>query len=185
MSEKVMITQAQADAIDTLKNKFDGVRYTDLFDALKYGYEVEPEYKHNEWIVVTGKHHGNCGKVLKIKEIKKSCAAGEKYAYFLDDKSVRYVNEIRHATESEISQEKERRFWSKRGRDVKEYRKGDLFVTHDGELYEVTKFEPNQNDEFDHPVRFVNKSGRDDGYMREAKLKVVCFAEDRLDYFDE
>ncbi|MBT2215859.1 hypothetical protein KK120_08855 [Virgibacillus dakarensis] len=81
----------------------------DIQRALFDGYEVEPEFEENQWIVVTSSFHGNYGKVQKIIEITDACAAGKDLAYHLEDGSCRYKNEIRHATPEEIAQEKERR----------------------------------------------------------------------------
>src|SRR5699024_4896974 len=82
------------------------------------GYEVEPEYEKGDWVIRDD--HGTIGIVTSVGdgyiEYDGGCADG--------------VHFFRHATEEEIAQEKEERWWNKHGRDVGEYRENDI-VSHD------------------------------------------------------
>lgn len=193
MSEKVKVTQEQADWLhryeltqEQVDHHIDIQPYRKRPDspivdwpaskvarALYIGYEVEPEYKIGDWVTVFKK----TGTILEIRENGEVMTdiKGDKYGA----NQIFYTDAIRHATASEIEQEKERRFWSKHGREVKEYRKGDILKGYVG-IFEVIEI----TDE-DHSIRFINDDGRNDGFFKEASLEVVCFAEFRLDISHE
>src|SRR5690625_4692295 len=150
MTEKVKVTREQAEAIERIKTeqikRFEEVKknkttylLTDwekplfeldskhLQDALYIGYEVEPEFNKGDFVV----WHGL---VVNIQHPQTNDHKDDGSCYFTlvrSDGST-YGNitrdEIRHATPSEIAEEKERRWWKKLGRNVIQYEIGDVVL---------------------------------------------------------
>ncbi len=149
---KPIITQEQADAIEQLrrhwsddeiiarsvKGRVFGQPYNDCYKhleknslfnltrALERGYEVEPEFKVNQWVT----HES--GTVSKITSIDDRGIITTDHILNRRDQYGKYVymNTVamyfRHATPEEIAKEKERRFWAKYDRDVWELFEGDI-----------------------------------------------------------
>lgn len=160
--EKVILTKEQADAIEGLK-KGNGYKFMktrvilnyyndspildltieDLSKAFLNGYEVEPEYKKGDWVFDFDKKE-----VFQLNKEQE-----RNLIYWGSGKPVR------HATPSEVAEEKERRFWKKHGRGVREVRSGDI-------IHNVVL------DELD---EVMNTHKLEEGY------NIVCFAEKRLD----
>ena len=189
--KKVILTKEQAEAIKQIKdidyainihafNKRPGsplaeLQTSEIARALYIGYEVEPEFKVGDWV-----YHQSDGIVSQITRVNFNKLVPD--AINTDGhKGWISCEDIRHATSEEIKQEKERRFWEKHGREVKEYRKGDLFIhPHDRRVYEIIEIDKNSS----WPIRFIDKFGKNDGFGYEAGLRIVCFAEQRLDKED-
>ena len=95
---------------------------------LYIGYEVEPEFKVGDVVVF---EYGNevhvIGEIIEI-ETEDFIAAKVDDPKFPVPQLIA-VSKLRHTTESEIAQEKERRFWSGLGREVNEYKIGDVVST--------------------------------------------------------
>ncbi len=140
--EKIKLTQEQADAISKLLKKMTADRLIDThikqiwkeeYDALNYmevskvaravlvGYEVIPQYKVGEWVVNI--HSGEIGQVEAFTNVKGSLGNSER---IIVNNVVNYPDSFRHATPEEIQQEKKRQFWDKLGREVDEYKAGDV-----------------------------------------------------------
>lgn len=120
MSEKVKVTVKQKEAIDRLNEyqleqikdfKKNPEKYADwvsplnelpekkIIDALYIGYEVEPEFKVNDPVIFRGE-------LLYITAVQaNSCNISNKHLNYCNID----IKEIRHATPSEIAEEKERR----------------------------------------------------------------------------
>src|SRR5690606_17331433 len=189
--EKVKVTREQAEAIEFAKKNHPNIdivkayvnyrdwrlcgeldslkllEFDDLIKALYNGYEVEPEFKVGDWVVIDYKEHGT--KVGKIKGYIK------KDAFYIDNNhAAGSIMNTRHATPEEIVAEKERRWWAKHGRDVWELREGDiLFDALYSVFQEVLRINGTEITWFD-----GDKASMD--YVKE-RCKVVCFAENRLD----
>src|SRR5699024_9365619 len=156
----------------------------------------EPDFKVWDWVVVTFELHETIyGKTKMITHVEESCSVGDKYCYKLDGEGSVYKNEIRHATPSEIAEEKRRRCWAKHGRDVNEYRVGDIIMECDGYfgvITELPKEHPSQerdddmSDESNYYVK-IDPDWRPCDYQTRhvEDLKIVCFAENRLDVKDD
>ncbi|MCG1029293.1 hypothetical protein J5S49_13430 [Virgibacillus halodenitrificans] len=139
--EKVKVTREQAKAIEdlistgqriaTINRLLDGeVFFNEFYKSLRkmkpkniikslideIGYEVEPEYKENDWVINT--HNGVTFQLKNQTEVDN---------YF---EGISKLENIRHATPEEIKQEKERRWWSDHGRGVKEVKKGDIIYSY-------------------------------------------------------
>lgn len=198
MSNKPVITKEQAEKIEWAKNYFkeDGLsrivglwmknfsiwepvtgpliemKLDDLIRSLYIGYEVEPEFKIGDWIYISSEGTHNSKEMVAKVESKYNesqlcldnnwnIGAGSQY--------------IRHATPSEIAEEKERRFWNRNDRDVWELRKGDVLIC-DGYPRVVEKID-NFNEK---SVLFKD----DDWEYYEnvvEEYKVLAFNKDRLD----
>ncbi len=173
MSEKVKITQEQADWLERYELTQDQIdHYIDiqpfskrpdspivdwgaskLAKALYIGYEVEPEINDGDFLlhipmnvigkVINGVIHWSDNIENDVEYINKLIISGE----------------VRHATPEEIAKEKERDWWAKHGREVKEVKKGDI-------IHDLV---------FDQLDEVMNTHKPKD------KFKVVCFAEDRKD----
>jgi len=164
---KVVLTKEQAEAIETLKkeksfreiiwlnlnaNTWGGtyvekpkriivkMDFDDLIKALYIGYEVKPEFKVGDWV-----YHQSDGIVSQITRVNFNKLVPD--AINTDGhKGWISCEDIRHATSEEIKQEKERRWWEKHGREVKEYRKGDLFIhPHDRRVNEIIEIDKNRS----------------------------------------
>lgn len=175
MSDKVKLTKEQAivigEHLDNSGSKEDAVEQhirgwsfkdtkclneltlDEFIHALYIGYEVELEYKVGDW-VVTGRN------VIGVY-----------------GKDIMTSGNIRHATESEIAEEKERRWWSCHGRKVNEYKPSDIVSASSSSLLclEVIDID------CDGDVRLQQHD--ETIFLRKPeKLTVICFAEDRLDW---
>lgn len=201
---KPVITQEQADAIgyaierhsrvrliDTYMKNGNGcfveklkqlykMSYDDFFRCLYIGYEVEPEFKVGDWVVTKS---GYVGEIEFINEFEGWANIG--YSKETKERGVCLaktfkLNEIeRHATESEIAQEKERRKWEKIGRKLGEYHHYDIALDLINDVYV----------EVDDPDAYPGGSMRvaslddtlDSWMVNPVNLTLVCPAENRLD----
>lgn len=186
--EKVKITQVQADAIEIIKRDMKSANYfvdnlmiqlnkewtepklvklnklsiKEYLDALYIGYEVEPNFEVGDWIKDT---ETNAVLQIKNKQHRNNC---------LD----RRIVSLRHATQEEIEQEKERRWWKKNGREVQELKQGDILMATHRHIFEITA-DPKSH-------RFNQYTG-DDAFdfsieeFTRKNWKVICFSENRED----
>lgn len=158
MTDKVMVTQDQADAIDDLLNDsllwdadqilerhtngsmwfernnrcLNGLSVPEMAKALYVGYEVEPEYKEKDWITVFHEN-GTWKCTARITSIDNEYLTvdvpnihNKELLINLDGWDV-----VRHSTESEIAEEKERRKFASVGREPGEIREGDIVINND------------------------------------------------------
>src|SRR5699024_4499260 len=127
--KKVKLTQKQYDGVDKIAKLFEGFqldRLKKVIEIIERGYEVDPEYKVGDWVV--HKDKGEIGKVVEVSDLNTSIE------YYSDSHS-----KFRYATESEIKEEKQRRWWNAHGRDVWELKEGDILrKSQDNELLTVT-----------------------------------------------
>lgn len=150
MAEKVKITQEQANALEWLQKiegeemgweqgrlikshakdindwhdeaiALRGMPLLTLVDALRIGYEIEPEYKVGDWIAFT-EGHEKSGRVYQVAQLTENLANIDYADGFA---SWWPINEFRHATPEEIRTEKERRLWKTIGREVGEFKDKD------------------------------------------------------------
>ena len=175
MTEKARLTQEQADAIEEYKRcqrsnhyqeSVNKQRYnlylakclldltsSEFMDALYIGYEVEPVFEIGQWVKSTeGK---GIGKIIKIDDCNY-------YTDFGLASSKRDMT-IRHATPEEIAEEKERRWWASQGREILEFREGDVVKRNGRNVYIVN----------------CPEATRD--IAKDNIIEIVCFAKDRLD----
>lgn len=129
MTEKVKLTQEQAWMIENHRGSFERLMrkhhtkncptYIDelttqqVVDAYFGGYEIEETFEVGDWVMNT-----SINKSHELKEelcVKINANRG-------------YYKHLRHATPEEIAEEKQRRWWAKHGRNVFEFKKGDLIV---------------------------------------------------------
>ncbi|MEK3995660.1 hypothetical protein MKY29_12965 [Psychrobacillus sp. FSL K6-2365] len=151
MTEKVKLTQEQAEAIEYLKKgKFSDesiigaharnpngwileanvnlnrMPLLKLVDALRIGYEVEQQFKVGNWVVRKTNQEDErlpfrTGRVFKIK--------GFINGHYLDNEEFRHDSEaLRYATSEEIKAEIERQLWKSIGREVGELKENDLVI---------------------------------------------------------
>lgn len=188
--EKVKITQEQAEVLESVKcrvgNEENIVRMhvdksipwgqeeyemnefnlDDLIKALYIGYEVEPKFKKDDYVVIK-----KTGEVAKIKahppafpypDYLLSCNG-----YFTSH----HVDELRHATKQEI-------WWFESDRDFWEIREDDT-LKYIGDLYIVDWFD-SENVGFKSINENAGKFVEILDYVKE-HFTVFCFAEDRKD----
>ncbi len=201
MSEKVVLTQEQADAAERYKKDghkmaefvahahsfhgaYEPLKAIGIDDMARFlyepnSYEVEPRFKSGDWIVNKNKQPFNVySKPLAVEITSLVEDEGRARARFADDCCAVYFDEIRHATPEEIAEEKERRWWKKHGRKPWELREGDI-LEYLGDLYIVDCFDSEM---------VCLKSGieRKSNYAEtfgfvEKHFKIVCLVESRLD----
>ena len=156
MTEKVVLTKEQAKAIEEFQKTVHelGISSDELKVIFESGYEVKPEFKENDW--VCDMQHN---KVARIdhRGVDDNCV-------WVDDEDYNFfaIENIRHATPEEISEEKERRWWAKHGREFRQLKQSDLIIdTRTGEVFSLSSI------------------GVRNGFNK--FYKVICFAENRLD----
>lgn len=162
--EKVKLTQAQANAIDELRNRkawddekiigvhanapnnwyrlsaLNGLPLLTLVDALRIGYEFEPEYKVGDWVArLDGNTFYPKGAVraVEILSVEEGHCGSERVMHGENMEWGTPVTHIRHATPEEIKVEQERRTWAKIGREPGEFRKGDIVIDSTGKTYRL------------------------------------------------
>lgn len=175
MNEKVKLTKEQANAIEYFRKTFienpkTSMSNETLIAALNHGYEVEPEFKVGDWVIYDDQ-------IVRIKDVFTNNTVHTPYLknFIVEgiDKWFDLERVERHATPEEIAAEKERRWWSKHGREVWELKVGDVLLNRDNELCEVTgKSDLNV---------FINDKPQQGSTVGSYGFKVVCFAEDRKD----
>ncbi|MCY8898073.1 hypothetical protein MOD92_13975 [Bacillus spizizenii] len=67
--------------------------------------------------------------------------------------------------------------WAEIGREVGEYKVGDIFRDPNSNLFEITRID----DRLRYPIRFTDPRGKDNGYTHEAKLTLITPVEARFD----
>ncbi|MHC8517023.1 hypothetical protein [Sporosarcina sp. ITBMC105] len=137
MTEKVKVTQRQADWLDRYKNEKEIAYAIDIqphkkrpdspivdwpaskvAEALYRGYEVEEEYEQGDWLQ---EHHGNIGIVTKVEGSKVwGYWNGSNFEAFAFKREI-----VKKLTPEEIKAEQERRVWARIGREVGEFHVGD------------------------------------------------------------
>lgn len=194
MSEKVKVSHRQNIALDEMKNQnnddwfinnhqsacgydenwssLEKLSVAELSRALYIGYEVEEEYKIGDWVFVDW--NLSDGEVYEVIDIEKGCVR-------IDWKGNQWpsMDIVRHATEEEITQEKERRFWNSLGRDVWELKLGDILSrSHEDFAESITVKEI--KDDINHIVFFEETFSKHIHTVRN-KFKLACPVEQRLD----
>lgn len=213
MNEKVKLTQEQADAIelhnksndsgsDGILNKharnyrsfvsenwgypyeaLNDLEISKLAKALYIGYEVQPEFKVGDWVVVRFEGEDWVTDLTRQNEFggfyTDSRLPGEKQKFYR-------VSILRHATPEEIAQEKQRRWWAKHNRDVWELKeKDELYSMTSSCRYDVVHVfkDGSVNLEIVSPNVF-NQKGVNTVTKRDLNtdyFSIVCLAEDRKD----
>lgn len=132
-----------------------------LIRALYFGYEVEPEFKLNDYV-----WHTENDTILKLDDEDRVEFANKYYTG---------KDKLRHATPSEIAEEKERRFFARYGREPWELKVGDLLKTkHTDEVVMVRKVK-------DGRAVIGDYTAYNNVDLIKKHYKVACFAENRLD----
>ncbi len=185
--EKVILTKKQADAVEYFKKEHQenlgDMSLRSFYDALRCGYEVEPEFEIGQWIVLTSPF--TSAKITaRILDI--DVGGDNRIRLDRDDHCWWDKEDIRPATPSEIAEEKERRFFAGHGRGVLEFKTNDI-VSYDcnswGGIYIVSSDNYSKDAFGNRLVKVFNKymhSGKTLSF-RADELKVICFAEERLD----
>lgn len=170
--ERVIITKEEAKAIKRLKqfvqsDEILDCRFTgrEIGNIFLHGYEVEPEFEVGDWVY--DMHHN---KVARIDH-----RGVDDDRVWVDDDELNFssIVDIRHATQEEIQQEKERRFFNEHGRKPRELKVGDVLVK--------------KMDNFPLVVTEVNAEEITLNLLTctrsevKKRCKVLCFAEKRLD----
>lgn len=95
--------------------------FDELVKALYIGYEVESKFKVDDWVIFK---NDVCVKVLRrILEIDEM---NKLVRFSMSSKWEQIEDIVRHATQKEIKEEKERQLWKKIGRDIGEFKEGDV-----------------------------------------------------------
>ncbi|MFL6977068.1 hypothetical protein R7M47_05335 [Bacillus inaquosorum] len=81
------------------------------------------------------------------------------------------------ATDEEVAEAKRAAKWAEIGREVGEYKVGDIFRSPNGNLYEITSID----DRFGYPIGFTDLDGHADRYKRDAAITLVTPVEARFD----
>lgn len=146
---------------------FIKILYTDI------GYEVEPEHKEGDWCMWL-KDNPKPQTPFKLKRAADGRFFPDEWpSPYCGGESISPKN-LRHATESEIQQEKERRFWHGNGREVWELREGDFISNQSGVSSVVERVKTDE-------VRFEGFVLFDEIKDIKPSCRVACFAENRLD----
>ncbi|TFJ92157.1 hypothetical protein [Lentibacillus salicampi] len=185
MSEKVKVSAEQAEAIEKYKRDLEkshwqqrmnkirteatfekcllGIPTPDFLRALYYGYEVEPEFKRDDPVMVKWKGEDK----EELWHVMKAWDSIVEIYDELGNFSTAGYNIVRHATETEIAEGKERRWWARHGRGVWKLQRGDVLAKVIDNFPVIVVYESD-----------FNKFGADE---LSQMYKVLCFAENRLD----
>lgn len=107
-------------------------------------YEVEPQFKVGDWVVrdtefrnfIDDEKYQNyhVGSVFKIQTVLNG--------YAIDERGTNHdLENIRHANLEEIKAEKERQLWKSIGREVGEFRLGDVMIKNNGDSVVIRNLE--------------------------------------------
>lgn len=170
--------------IDDDNDEYD--TYIDNFEVYRKvsasSVETEPKperLKVGDYAKVVGNSNGfsETGSIVKITvddgsecPFKITFLNGEYAGWRREESLVR-------ATDEEVAEAKRAAKWAEIGREVGEYKVGDIFRNPDGNLFEITRID----DRLVFPIRFTNLEGDDDGYMRKANLTLITPVEARFD----
>lgn len=99
-----------------------------LMQLLLGQYEVEPEYKAQDWIV---SYEDNLGVIESVEDHVLHGSWFDRKGKTFPMKCY-FTNVKRHATPEEIKAEKERRAWAKIGREVGEFKTNDVVLNQHG-----------------------------------------------------
>lgn len=200
MTDKVKITQEQADAIERevggggdretpVEIHVNGWKHhenqclnnlslEEFVRALYIGYEVEPEFRDDEWVFLVD---GTITRILYVRDDEiMPYPSGIKFSHGKGgDCWYAYSDIKRHATPEEIAKEKTRRWWEKHGREPWELKPGDVLrkicSSFDFEALEVESVDAEYITLAD--CRQINYKTTN----MKINYKVICFAEDRKD----
>lgn len=92
------------------------------------GYEIEPKHKYGDWVT---KHYSDLSYLIgRFNQVRSDGMVG----VYCSDENIVFIpyEELSASTPEEIKAEKERRFWAKIGREVGEFKKGDVGLTESG-----------------------------------------------------
>lgn len=184
--EKVKLTPEQAEAIEKWKGMANNKQILHAFigNGKEYGwldeleclkslsfeemalalcgwYEIEEPYKVGDWLHVTTPNFDFVAKVIGERDEYTEFDNGERLSSF----------EFRKATPEEIAAEKERRKWAAIGREVNEYRKGDIVTYKRYGHVDVVAFVDSQG-------IYLNQTPR---YHSADEIELVCPVEQRFD----
>lgn len=94
-------------------------------------YEVEKRFEVEDWVV------NNVGTVGRIDRIFNGVAFGTWFNAESTRMAIPVESINRHATQEEIKAVKEKQFWKNLGREVGEFRKGDVYKYRNGLIFGV------------------------------------------------
>lgn len=147
-----------------------------LIKALYIGYEIEEQYKVGDWVFVNNNGDEWVAKIATGTGVRDVFYVDE--CPYVDNKQYYHISKFRHATPEEIAKEKKRMFWVKLGREVDEYREGDI-INHEGQYGSVIDCDMNNKKEsitFE-CAPYVSKLN----YVSARKILLVTPVEQRLD----
>lgn len=194
--KKVKLTREQADALklaiadygtdnvmddhdtDNWRGRLEPLNdlpHSELARALYVGYEIVPKFKVGDWITFDKKYGEP--EIVRIEALSFQDYWQEECAHWGGGKCLP-LTKIRHATESEITEEKQRIWWLKNDRGVWELKQGDIIMGPGRVLYEITA------DPKSHACGCYTGNDERDFDIIELKnenYSVVCFVEDRKD----
>ena len=124
MTEKVKVTKEQAEAIEKFQKTVHelGISLDELKVIFESGYEVKPEFKVGDWVI--------CKKTKQIGQIEEYGIWDD--SVWVTNDEFNFFTDYRHATPSEIAEEKERRWWKKHGRKKWDLKRGDILIDESG-----------------------------------------------------
>src|SRR5699024_6893869 len=172
--------------VDEYASAIDDV--TSDFDSLIEQAERLEEMENDNTITMTLDQYGKLlGKANRVQELEEEFEVGdwiyskqvEKFIKIEDEGQLEGYNKFpsyyRSATPEEIAEEKQRRWWAKHGREVKELKKGDVLIDAHNDVYVVSKnmtlIELGIIQSF---LISYDRIGKGD-------YEVLCFVEDRKD----
>lgn len=147
-----------------------------LAKALFIGYEIDQEFEVGDWVV--REQETNNDFIGKITRIKKGTNYGTVYSI---DRLNLKTNEIRHATNDEIKQEKERRWWNKHNRSAWDLNRFDVLINKfDSKLHGRIVNETHNK----LGVKFYGNNGYTGWKTIKRQYEIVSFVEDGK-FFDD
>ena len=203
MTQKVVLTQEQADAVESAKKRYGKDQFLYEFSrmlheisplqftgslgpindlalhrvakALYIGYEVEPSIKIGDFVDIGLFGISKIAEVTGVKGNAIAINGSEEYHEFK-------INRV--LTDEEKQEEKQRRWWAEHGRKVWELREGDCLISkYDKHTCQVKFVEASDEDSvlLADGISDEYYEGEHDLQILRDSYKVFCFVEDRKD----
>ncbi|MCY8191477.1 hypothetical protein MOC62_07645 [Bacillus spizizenii] len=180
-----VIIDDDRDEYDTYMDNFEVYRKV---SAASVEAEPKPErVKVGDYAKVVKRirdHSAEIGEIVIVKMDDKSVMPykcdklnGERVGWFYADELVRATDEEVAEAKRAAAEAAERKKWAEIGREVGEYKVGDIFRSPGGNLFEITRID----DSCSFPIIFTNLQGDYDGYKRDAAITLVTPVEARFD----
>lgn len=175
MTNKIKLTQKQADALEEFKVKvipeeLAGLSTHEIFFAMRDGYEIEKTFEVDDWVVVFDEY------VMKVLQIQGELVTTDRLMadYLINEMTwSEGTNGFRHATPEEVAKEQERRDWALIKRVPGNFVTGDVLEMKSGAIKYVGRFDTvGETISIEHAKRAFSNNEIEGIFPQESKLNL-------------